>query len=457
MTKPSASVPGPRPVPLIGNLLSLGSEPHLFFEQCAEKYGPVVRVRIDPHRDTYLLSRPEDIQQVLNQTQRTFAKGYHRDPIMRRVLGNGLVTSEGSFWLRQRRLSQPAFHAHRIRHYAEVMTAYAERMVKGWTDGETRDIHADTMQCTMEIVGKTLFDVDLHASEGESRAVGSALEEVLHEYVTQYTSVVRHLIGLLPVALPVPGDKRLQKSVEQLEHIIYNIIDGRRESGEEDRGDLLSMLLLARDDDGTGMSREQLRDEVMTLFLAGHETTANALSWTFYLLTQEPEAEVRLLEELDRVLEGRLPSYDDLPRLTYAHAVVKESMRLYPPVWLISREPIEDVEIGGYLLPAGCEVAVSQWVMHRHPDYFENPAAFRPERWTPEFEKNLPPYAYFPFGAGPRVCIGNNFAMMEAVLLLSAVMQKYHLERAEGHTVKLEPSITLRPLSGIQVKVVKRS
>ncbi|AEI43754.1 cytochrome P450 [Paenibacillus mucilaginosus] len=457
MTKTQAGVPGPRPVPLLGNLLSMGAEPHVFFAKCAEQYGPVVRIKIDPRRDTFLITRPQDIQHVLNQTQRYFAKGYHRDPILSRVLGNGLVTSEGSFWLRQRRLSQPAFHHHRIRSYADIMTAYAQRMLAAWEHEESRDIHADMMQCTMEIVAKTLFDVDLHAEDGRSNPVGEALDAVFHEYVKQYTSVMRRLLDLLPVSVPVPGDKKLQESVEQLNRIILDIIDRRQAEGTEDRGDLLSMLLLARDEDGTGMTREQLRDEIMTLFLAGHETTANVLSWTLYLLAREPEAEGKLLKELDRVLGGQPPAFEHIPLLTYTQSVVKESMRLYPPVWLISREPIEDVEIGGYTLPAGCEISVCQWVMHRLPEYFEEPERFQPERWTPEFEKSLPAGVYIPFGAGPRVCIGNQFAMMEAVLLLASIGQRFRLTLEPGHKVLLEPSITLRPQTGIRVRVWKRS
>lgn len=455
MAKQGMNVPGPKPIPFLGNLLDVGANPLRFFESCAATYGPVVRVSLEKGRDTYILSRPEHIQHVLMNTQRTFTKGYQRDRILSLVLGNGLVTSEGSFWLRQRRLSQPAFHHHRIESYANIMTEFTQRMLLNWEHGETRDIHEDMMQCTMEIVGKALFDVDLHTAYEGSNQVGEALDQVFHEYVKQYTSVTRRLLEMLPISLPLPGNTKLKKSIEKLDQIIYDIIE-QRNNETHDYGDLLSMLMLARDDDGTGMSREQLRDEVMTIFLAGHETTANVLSWTIYLLAQHPDVEEKLVKELDNVLEGREPSFADMPQLRYTQSIIKESMRLYPPVWYISREPVEDVWIDEYCLPAGCEVALSQWVMHRHPDYFIDPNSFTPDRWSQEFEKSLPPYVYFPFGAGPRICIGNNFAMMEATLLLAAIMQKFHFVLDQSHKVILEPSITLRPQKGIHVQVEKR-
>ncbi|PZD96995.1 cytochrome P450 [Paenibacillus sambharensis] len=455
MRKTGNTVPGPRPIPILGNFLDLGSNPLKFFSTCTDKYGPVIKLTLEKDRDMYILSRPEDIRYVLVNTQKQFKKGYQRDPILKLVLGNGLITSEGEFWLRQRRLTQPAFHQHRINSYAEAMTHSASRMLEGWRDGEIRDIHQDMMQCTMEIVARTLFNVDLTASE-DAKTVGRALDQVLHQYVKQSTSVSRRLLEMLPVQLPLRGHSELKQSVEELDRIIYTIIDQRRQQENQDHGDLLSMLLLARDDDGSGMTDEQLRDEVMSLFLAGHETTANALSWSLYALGQHPAAYQKLTDELDEVLNGRLPGLQDIPSLVYTQSIIKESMRLYPPVWMISREALTDVELEGYTLPAGCEVALSQWIMHRHPGYYAEPESFHPDRWTSEFESNLPSYAYFPFGAGPRVCIGSNFAMMEAVLLLAAVAQSYKLELLPEHTVVLEPSITLRPRDGMKVRLSAR-
>lgn len=450
-------VPGPKKIPFIGNLLEIGPNPHEFFKNCVEKYGPVVRVRLEKDRDTYILSRPQDIQYILKNSQRLFAKGYHRDRILSMVLGNGLVTSEGDFWLRQRRLLQPAFHKHRIEKYADTMTQYANRMLISWEDGQMIDLHEEIMRCTMEIVAKTLFDIDLQDPQYQgSKQVGQALDQVFHEYVNQYTSITRMLLERLPFSLPTPGNLQLKESVHQLDRLIHKIIKHRKKENQ-DRGDLLSMMIVARDDDGKGMTSTQLRDEVMTLFLAGHETTANALSWTFYLLAQHAKEEKKLVAELKSVLQGRLPSLSDIPQLSYTQAIINEAMRLYPPVWFISREPLEDVWIDEYCLPAGCEVAMSQWVMHRHSDYFTKPDLFVPERWSKEFEKSLPPYVYFPFGAGPRVCIGSNFAKMETTLLLASIMQMFRIELDHDHDVIPESSITLRPKNGIRVFVQRRN
>ncbi|MFC4099354.1 cytochrome P450 [Paenibacillus xanthanilyticus] len=449
-------VPGPRQIPFVGNLLAVGSKPHEFFRTCAEKYGPIVRMRLEQHREIYLLSRPEDIKYVLTNSQRLFAKGYHRDRILSMVLGNGLLTSEADFWLRQRRLVQPAFHKHRIESYADTMTAYTGRLLEEWRDDQELDIHKEMMRVTMEIVAKTLFDIDLKEPRYQgSDQVGDALDQVLRGYVEQFTSVARMLLESLPIAIPLPGSKRLKDSVDRLDRLIYDIIEER--SGEDrDRGDLLSMLIAAQDDDGSRMTPKQLRDEVMTLFLAGHETTANVMSWTFYLLAQHEDAARRLAAELDEKLQGRVPALSDLANLPYTRAVINESMRLYPPAWFISREPIEDVWIDGYCLPAGCEVAMSQWIMHRDAAHFPQPDRFLPERWSPEYEKSLPAYVYFPFGAGPRVCIGNSFAMMEASLILASIAQRFEFELDPEHAVIPEPSITLRPKNGIRVKAKSR-
>lgn len=449
-------VPGPKEVPLLGNLMEMGSKPHEFFAQCAKKYGRVVRIRLEKDRDTYLLNHPEDIQFVLSNTQKLFVKGYSRDRILSLVLGNGLLTSEGDFWLRQRRMSQPAFHKHRIEGYAETMAQYARSMLEEWEDGGTLDVHEEMMRCTMNIVAKTLFDIELDESKYTgANDVGKALDQVLREYVNQYTSVTRLLLERLPFSVPLPGNKRLQESVARLDRLIYEMIE-RRKDDRQDRGDLLTMLVSAQDDEGKGMTPEQVRDEAMTLFLAGHETTANVLSWTLFLLARHPDIQGRLAAELGGVLRGKTPGIADMPQLPYTRAVINESMRLYPPAWYISREPVEDVTIGGYRLPAGCEVAMSQWVMHRSADYFPDPDAYVPERWSAGFEKSLPDYVYFPFGAGPRVCIGNNFALMEATLVLASTVQAFVVELDPAHEVVPEPSITLRPQNGIRVRVRRR-
>ncbi|ANY68394.1 cytochrome P450 [Paenibacillus sp. BIHB 4019] len=444
--------PGPKGKMLLGNLPDFGKDPLGYLTQTAESYGDLVKMRLEKDRDTILVSHPDHIEYILMQTNKIFSKGYHRDRIMSMVLGNGLVTSEGDFWLRQRRLSQPAFHRNRIHRYGEHMLAYAGSMLAEWQDGQTRDIHEDMMDVTMNIVAKSLFDADLQKNADH---ISSSICRVMTEYNTQMGSIFQRLLSLLPITVPTPGNAKLKKSVEQLDGLIYEMIASRRtEPG--DRGDLLSMLLEARDDDGSAMSELQLRDEIMTMFLAGHETTANTLSWALHLLATHPEIQNRLLAEVREKCAGGAIQVTDFPELTFAHYIIKETMRLYPPVWIISRETLQDVELGGFHIPKGTEVSMSQWVMHRHPRYFEDPLSFMPERWENDFEKRLSKYVYFPFGGGPRFCIGNNFALMEAVLLLAAIVQRFEIVPSAHFEVIPEASITLRPKHGLSVQVKTR-
>jgi len=432
--------PGPKATPMIGNLAEFGRDPLGFVSMCAKQYGDVVKIRVEKERDTYLINNPSQIEYVLANTNRMFSKGYYRDPVMRLVLGNGLITSEGEFWMRQRRLSQPAFHHKRIAGYADIMV--------GFTNNEVHNIDEDMMRLTMEIVSKTLFHIDLR--EG-AKGISHSIETVMKEYNAQLTSVIKRILSLLGLGkMPTPGDSRLNLAVNKLDSIIYKII-GERRTIPGDRGDLLSMLIEAHDeDDGSSMTDKQLRDEVMSLFLAGHETTANSLSWTWYYLSENPNVEQKLMSEIQHVLNGRLPTFDDLPRLKFVEQVIKEVMRLRPPIWWISREANQDCEIGGFHIPAGSEIGMSQWIVHHDPKYFEDPLTFKPERWN-DLEKHLPKYAYFPFGGGHRVCIGNQFAMMEAILLVTTIAQRFHMERVKENPVVLEPSITLRPKDGIQM------
>ncbi len=304
----------------------------------------------------------------------------------------------------------------------------------------------------MNIAAKTLFDVDLHDQADE---IGEAINQAFHEYNVQISSVIRRLLSLLPVSVRLPGDARLNEAVQRLDRLIYGII-ARRRAAAGDRGDLLSMLMQAQDDNGTRMTDHQLRDEIMTLFLAGHETTANTLTWTCFLLAQHPEAETKLLAELQHVLGGEPPRVNQIPQLVYTQYVIKEAMRLYPPVWFISRESTTDYEIGGFHIPPGSEIGMSQWLMHRSERYFPEPLAFRPERWQDQLEKRLPKYVYFPFGGGPRICIGNSFAEMEATLLLATMAQRFHFALAPEHPVVPEPSITLRPKHGVRLRLKAR-
>jgi cytochrome P450 len=394
----------------------------------------------------YLLSHPDLIESVLVERSRNFTKTkvLKRNP---RLLGEGLLTSEGEFWRRQRRLAQPAFHRRRVAAYGEVMAAFAQRSLEGWRSGETIDVHEEMTRLTLEIVAKCLFDADVGA---EARDVGSAMKVALEDFSSQ-----RRLIRI-PKSIPTPHNVRFERAARRLDRIVLRIIEERRKGGEDDKGDLLSMLMLAEDESGERMTDRQLRDEVMTLFLAGHETTANALSWTFWLLSLNPEAEAALAAELGRVLGGRAPTTEDLPDLPCTERVIKESMRLYPPVWVMGREAIGECEVGGYLMPAGTTALMSQWVVHRDARYHGDPERFEPDRWTAGYEEGLPRFAYFPFGGGRRQCIGAGFAMAEARLILATVAQRFRMELASGQRVEPYPSITLRPKEGIKVTLAGR-
>jgi cytochrome P450 len=429
---------------LVGNLPEMRSQPLDFMVECARSYGDRVHIRV-VNIDAYLFSHPDDIEHVLVTANRSFIKArLLRDA--GEVLGRGLLTSEGDLWLRQRRLMQPAFHRDRIGGYGETMVAHTERMLDGWRDGATIDVHDEMMRLTLAIVAHTLFGADVSEKEED---VAHALEIALQRFIERM-SLMRFLDRL-----PLPRNRRFKRALGKLDSIIYGIIEERRRNGSG-ADDLLSLLLEAQDEDGSGMTDTQLRDEAITLFLAGHETTAIALSWTWYLLAQNPDVEARLVAELEEVLGGRPPGVDDIPRLVYTDMVVRESMRLYPPAWRVGREAVERCTVGGYEIPAGAQVIMSQWIVHRDPRFYEEPEAFRPERWEGDLTKRLPRYAYFPFGGGARRCIGDSFAMMEAVLLLATIARRFHLELAPDVRIGLWPSITLRPQYGLRVNLSRR-
>jgi cytochrome P450 len=326
---------------------------------------------------------------------------------------------------------------------------YTERMLASWQDGQTRDVHEEMMRLTLDIVAKTLFDADVSR---EAEAVGSALHLLMRRFMKQAGYAF-----LLPSAIPLPTTWEMLRAVRRLNKVIYGIIQKRRADGRMS-GDLLSALLRAQDDEGVGMTDRQLHDEIMTLFLAGHETTATALSWTWLLLAQNPEVEAKLAAELQRVLGGRAPTVADLPRLPYTEMVLKEAMRLYPPVWVIGRRALAPFQLGEYQLPARTNVLILQFLRHRDPRYFPEPVRFDPERWRENDPRNmsLPRFAYLPFGGGPRVCIGAGFGMMEAALLLATIAQKFKLNLVPDQTLEMLPSVTLRPKNGIRVTLSRR-
>ena len=433
--------PGPKGHFILGVMREFNNDTLGFIERC-RKYGDVVRTRF-LYVHAYFLYNPEDIEALLTTNAKSFRKaGSLRSPFFARLVGNGLVTSEGDFWRRQRRLAQPAFHRQRISSYGEVMVAYAQRAIATWRSGVMFDISREMNRLTLEIVVKTLFDADV---SNDADHVGAILSEVVKPFASQAT-----LKWILDNRLPTPGHRRYFNAVSEIDKIVFRIISERRAS-KSDQGDLLSMLLQAQDDDGSQMTDAQLRDEVMTLFLAGHETTALTLSWSWYLLATHPEAEQKFHAELDQVLQGHLPTVDDLRKLTYTEMIAKESMRLYPPAYAVGREALEEIEIRGFRVPKGSQVFAFQWVTHRDERYFENPNAFDPDRWRPENAERLPKYAYFPFGGGPRQCIGNYFAMMEIVLLLATIGQRFKFSLATDHKVEVLPVLSLRPKDGIKV------
>ncbi len=433
--------PGPKGLPLFGNVFEPRGDAIGYFTRCVREFGDIVFLRFLGVPMCFV-NRPEYIESVLVTQSGNFEKSKDYRAL-RRVLGNGLLTSEGEFWRRQRKLVQPAFHQERIAAYAEVMAGYTERMLASWTDGQTLDIHAAMMHLTLDIVAKTLFDTDV---SHEAEDVSAALDVLMGKFMRQ-----AGFAFLLPSFIPIPTTSRLQHAVRQLDKVIYGIIQQRRASGQMS-GDLLSVLLQAQDEEGVGMTDRQLHDEIMTLFLAGHETTANALSWTWLLLGQNPMVEEKLAEELRSVLGGRVPTPSDLPQLPYTDMVLRESMRLYPPVWIIGRRALAPFRLGEYELPAETNVLMSQLLMHRDARYFPDPERFDPDRWNPNDPRgaSLPRFAYFPFGGGPRVCIGAGFAMMEAALLLATIAQRFRVHIAPGQKIEMLPSVTLRPKNAIQ-------
>jgi cytochrome P450 len=431
--------PGPRGHLLLGSLPEFRRDVLGYLSAWARQYGDVVPIRL-PQRRLVMLSHPDLIEDVLTAHARRTTKTALLN-MLRPILGDGLLLSEGDTWLRQRRLIQPAFHRQRIAAYGDVMAGYAERAMQEWKDGQTRDVHADMMAVTQAIVAKTLFDAVVSDTAWD---VGQALHVLTEDFSRRRTRLFE-----LPGWIPTPARRRYRAAVEQLDRIVYDIIAARRRSGE-DRGDLLSILLAARDaDDGSRMTDQQVRDEIMTLFLAGHETTAVSLSWTWYLLAQHPAVEAQLVDEVRRVLAGRLPTVADLPRLRYTEMVVTESMRLYPPAFMVTRRVVEPFEVGGHRMAPDTTLVMSQWVVQRDERWFEAPEAFRPERWENDLAKRLPRYAYFPFGGGPRLCIGNTFATMEATLLLATIAQRFRFTLAPRASVTPLLSVTLRPAHGI--------
>ncbi len=430
--------PRVREWPLLGSAIDVARDPLRFLDRITAEHGDAVRFHLAGDH-VYLFSHPDAIEQVL-VTERDHLIKDKFTRVLAPLLGNGLLISEGDFWRKQRRLAQPAFHRDRIAGYGDTMVEYAERAVATWSSGETRDVHADMLRLTLDIVAKTLFGVDV----GDvARRIGASLDVLMERYAGAGS--------LIPLALPTPGNRRTKRAIAELDAIVYGIIRERRRTAGT--GDLISMLIDATFDDDTKMPDVLLRDEAMTLLAAGHETTALTLGYALFLLGGHPEVAEKLAREIDDVLGDRPAAAADLPKLEYADAVIRESMRLYPAAWAIGREATAPCDIGGYPIAVGTQLWVAQWVVHRDARWFPEPLAFKPERWQNGFAKTLPKHAYFPFGGGPRVCIGNAFAVMEAVLLLVTVARRFRMSRASSEPLALAPSVTLRPKHGIPLRV----
>jgi cytochrome P450 len=436
--------PSVKPSFLGGHFTKFRRDPTGFLTELAE-LGDVTYFRMGKQH-SFFLNHPDLVRDLLVVNAHKFIKGRALQRA-KRLLGDGLLTSEGENHLRQRRLVSPAFHKARIAEYARAMTEFGARKADEWKDGETRDISREMMHLTLQIVGKTLFSANV---EDDADEVGKAMTTLieLFDYL------------LLPFSewlekLPLPQAKRFNQAKARLNEIIYGFIADRRRTGE-DKGDLLSMLLLA-EEEGSGMTNEQLRDECLTLFLAGHETTANALTWTFYLLSQNPEAEAKLHTEIDSILGDRIPTIDDVGNLKYTESVIAESMRLYPPAWAIGRLSVEEHEFGGFKIPPRALVLISPFVSHRDKRFWTEPDKFMPERWSALTVKEAAQkFVYFPFGGGVRRCIGESFAWTEGILLLTILARRWKLRLDESQKIALRPLITLRPKFGMKMKIVKR-
>jgi cytochrome P450 len=437
--------PGPRGGRLLGNLPEIRRDPLAFLSRVGAEYGDIVRIRLGP-LNAFVLNHPDDIEQVLVTHQRRFVKGRTLSRA-RRLFGNGLLTSDGALHSRQRRLVQPAFHRARLDEYAVTMATAAAERRDGWRRGDIIDIAGEMNRLTLTITARLLFGADGDAVAAE---IGEALDIVSSHFE----------VAVLPFAfvdlLPLPHARRFRVARQTLDRAIYRVIERRRRDGGE-RDDVVSLLMMARDEsDGEPMTETQLRDELVTLLLASHETTANALGWSWYLLANNADAADRMHSEIDSVVGGRLPTAADVPHLSFTRMVLAESMRLYPPAWLIARVAVEDHDVRGYTIPRGAIVVVSPWIAHRNSTHFVDPDRFAPDRWRPELQNGRPRFAYFPFGGGSRGCMGEAFAWIEGVLLLAVIAQRWRVRSVDVAHPEMHPGLTLTPKCGIRVRVEER-
>jgi cytochrome P450 len=412
-----------------------------------DRYGDAVSYYLGTFR-TYQFTDPELIEEVLIRKHRSF----HKDAIthdLEELLGRGLLTSEGTFWRRQRKLAAPSLQRRQIRAYADWMVDITERELETWRDGEEFELHHAMMGLTLKIVVKTLFNLEM---EDKIEEIGESIDTAMHVFDKSTHTLWRYV----PEQIPTHLSRAFDQAVAHLDEVVYDLIDKRRASGEEG-DDLLWRFLVANDEDGNTMTDRQLRDEVITMFLAGHETTALAITYAWFLMSHHPDVAQRLFDEVDEVLGDRSATAEDVNELPYLKAIVQETLRMYSPAWIIGREPVEDVQIGPYHVPKGTQVLMPQSVIHYDERWFDHPYEFRPERWLGgELEKELPRFAYFPFGGGARVCIGNHFAMMEAILIIATMAQRFDLENIMTDELETQPSVTLRPSVPVEMRVHER-
>ena len=435
-----AQPPGPPDLPLVGATPYYARDPFRFMTDVRDAYGDAAAFRLGRQR-TYMFTTPAAVERVLVDDADAFSKPDFQTDAMEELLGQGLLLSEGTFWKEMRQLTQPAFSPGRIAELTEMMAERAAALTERWRPGEVRDVEAEMARVTVEIIVDAMFGAEL--GPARTRIVQENLEPLGRRFEPDPKRAV------VPDWAPTPGNREYRAAVENLETVIDEIVaERRRDDGDGD--DLLSILLDARE--AGEIADRQIRDELMTMLLAGHDTTALALTYAWYLLADHPEAERRVHEEVDRVVDGR-PTFADVRELTYVRRVLDESLRLYPPVYAMFRQAERDVELGGYELPARSLVMLPQWAIHRDPRYFDDPEAFRPERWA---DPDHPTYAYFPFGAGPRSCIGKLFSLTEATILLATIAGEYRLERVDDGALELRGSLTMHPADGVEMKIKER-
>jgi cytochrome P450 len=438
--------PGPKRHLLTGNSREFYKDQLGFLTKSAREFGDIVHLRF-LHVPVYLLNNPKHIEQVFSD--RNFVKPMSlRLPLQRQIFGNGLLSSGGEVWLRERRMTQPAFHRDRLASYSAVMIDCTEKMMGAWHAAEVRDVYDEMRALAFEIAAKCLFNLDMKSDAAVVRDVCKTITKV---FASQGTP-----LWFFDNIFPTPNNLRFRKAVRRLDEIIYELISQRLSKGGE-ADDLLSMLLFAEDERGAKLNSKQLRDALATLFFASHEAAALVLSWTCYLLALHPDIQETLVTELHSTLgERETPQAADLSALRYTRSVIKEALRLYPPNRSVGREALNDCEIGDYHVPAGTQLLMSQWVVQRDCRYFDTPEEFKPDRWTTEFTRQLPRYAYFPFGGGPRVCIGQDFAMMEATLVIATILRRFRLTLVNQHLVEPHPVVLLRPGSSIEIRLAGR-